>query len=107
MSMFLYKRSKIKPLDLSQDSGIYQCFVSNDVGHNVTGVRYSFRKILHLLESYLSFLVGGFSLDVRSSGNEDDEEEYFAVSPFVFPESLVTPSKPNLTQLSADSVMIM
>jgi len=79
------KHEKIHSFVLRQDSGIYQCFVSNEIGQNVTGI----------------------SLDVRSSGADDDEdEEYFAVPPFVDPATLSAPSKPNTTQLSPDSVMI-
>ena len=59
--------------------------MSNEIGQNVTGI----------------------SLDVRSSGaDEDEDEEYFAVPPFVDPATLSAPSKPNTTQLSPDSVMI-
>ena len=69
----------------NQDSGIYQCFISNEIGQNVTGI----------------------SLDVRSSfSDDDDEEEAFPVTPFVDPATLTPPSKPNTTQLSPDSVMI-
>ena len=52
----------------------------------------------------------GISLDVRNPGSpavdDEDEEEIFAVPPFVDPATLAAPSKPNTTQLSPDSVMI-
>lgn len=79
---FLDKKSSPK---LLQDSGIYQCFISNEIGQNVTGI----------------------SLDVRSSFSDDEEEEEtFPVTTFVDPSTLAAPSKPNTTQLSPDSVML-